>query len=166
MQVLCHRAATGLSIDNDASPCVHHAANGLAIAGAALIPAHLLGLVYDQRELEISQIKSACKCPRLSPSYYRSALVSAFFIQFCSASEFLILFERRCAGVCVCLCARVPVRVCAYRWVSNMQFACSLRLKVYYKFPTCLALGHDLSEVDLCVCFAAFSRLSYARHIY
>lgn len=104
--------------------------------------------------------------PPLSLSFYRSALVSAFFIQFCSASEFLILFERRCAGVCVCLCARVPVRVCAYRWVSNMQFACSLRLKVCYKFPTCLALGHDLSEVDLCVCFAAFSRLSYARHIY
>lgn len=33
-----------------------------------------------------------------------------------------------------------------------MQFARSLRLKVCYKFPTCLALGHDLSEIDLCVC--------------
>lgn len=83
LQILCHRAATGLSTHNDASSCVHHAAYGLAIAGAALVSAHLLGLVYDQRELEISQIKSACK---LTPG--RGACLGIFRFNFPALQNF------------------------------------------------------------------------------
>lgn len=111
LQVLCHRAATGLSTYNDASSCVHHAANGLAIAGAALISAHLLGLVYDQRELEISQIKSACKLSllaslplSLSPSLLLCACLCILYsiLQRFRISNFQAQL-RRCVCVCVCL---------------------------------------------------------------
>lgn len=115
LQVLCHRAATGLSIDNDASPCVHHAANGLAIAGAALIPAHLLGLVYDQRELEISQIKSACKSPPSLPvllSLCACLCILYSILQRFRISNFVRAQVRGCVRVPVCPCACVPIGEC------------------------------------------------------